>query len=110
MDDKAHAECEPIGPDAIRIDFNRSFSFEEGARLRRGGFGDMDSKWSYLYEDGWLSIYRGVGECWARLKLRECPDGVTVGETWASPTAFENSGCKSIGGYLIDILNCILDR
>jgi len=108
MGEKAGPEHEPIGSDAIRIDFNRTFSLEEGAHLQLGGHGDMDSKWSYFYEDEWLSIYRGSGQCWARLKLRECADGIEVDEAWASPSAFAEYGCKSIGDYLGNILDWIL--
>ena len=108
--EKAGPDHEPIGSDAERIDFDRTFTAEEGAHLRRGGHGDMDTKWSYFHEDGRLSIYRGAGPCWARLKLEEGADGLEVDEAWASPSAFAAAGCEPIPDYLGDILESILRR
>lgn len=108
MAEKPGPEHKPIDLDAKKIQFNRTFSFVEGERLRFGGHGDMDSKWSYFYEDGSLSIYRGSGACWARLTLRDCTNGVEVCEAWVSPSAFARSGCTSIGEYLGNILDIIL--
>ena len=68
----------------------------------------MDTKWSYFYEDGWLSIYRGSGSCWARLKLKESGDGAEVDEACVSPsTFFEAVGREPIRDYLEDILGHI---
>ena len=80
----AGEEHKCIESDAERIDFHRILSIEEGSRLRLGGHGDMDSKWSYFYKDGWLSIYRGSGQWWARLKLCDCAKSLEVEEAWVS--------------------------
>ena len=70
----------PISGGAEVIQFRREFSLNEAIQLKLGGYGDMDSKWSYFFEEGWLSVYRGSGRCWARLKLTSTPTGGHVEE------------------------------
>ena len=108
--EEAGPEHEPIGSDARRIDFDRSFSVAEAECLRQGGHGDMDTKWSFFHEDGWLSIYRGSGPCWARLELQDRAGGAEVGEAWVSPSSFAEAAPGAVDEYLGMILDSISRR
>jgi hypothetical protein len=109
-DSHDYSDYEPIAKDAVRILFDRTFSTQEATLLRRGGHGDMDTKWSYYYKDGWVSIHRGSGRCWARLRLRPGDGGFEVDEAWASPSAFAEAAVDSNEDYLGMIVDSILER
>lgn len=96
-------DCEPITLD-------RKFSIKQLVRLRLGGHGDMDSKWSFYFEDDWLSIYRGSGACWYRARISESSGGGRMEEAWMNRSVSREFGDQCPSEYLGKIFGWILNE
>jgi hypothetical protein len=83
------------------------YSLEEFDAIRRGHFGDHDTKWFFFFESPWLLIYRGnrkFGRCHFWLRFQVSDRGAVVDESWYdneySPWTPEEAG--ELIGYLLD--------
>lgn len=83
------------------------YSLEEFDAIRRGHFGDHDTKWFFFFESPWLLIYRGnrkFGRCHFWLRFQVSDRGAVVNECWYdneySPWTPEEAG--ELIGYLLD--------
>lgn len=90
-------ENHPMPKRRERIAFQRTFTPEEFARIRRGCVPlEMEDKWFVFFEDNWLYFHRSwTGHCIFQLKLEEDTDGGHVVEAWVGR---DTSQYKSRGG------------
>jgi len=49
----------PASESRVRIELPNEYSAADFLALRRGNFGDHDTKWFFYHEEPWLLIYRG---------------------------------------------------
>jgi O-acetyl-ADP-ribose deacetylase (regulator of RNase III) len=72
----------------VRIELSNEYSAADFQAMRRGGFGDQDTKWFFYHEEPWLLIYRGNRRFGSALSFSlRLPDDSAgsgrVAETWA---------------------------
>lgn len=78
----------PASESRIRIELPNEYSAEDFRALRRGDFGDHDTKWFFYHEEPWLLIYRGNRQFGAGLSFSlrmpdESAGSGRVVEAWA---------------------------
>lgn len=56
---EALAAQPPVSEGRVRIELPNEYSAADFQAMRRGGFGDQDTKWFFYHEEPWLLIYRG---------------------------------------------------
>lgn len=72
----------------VRITMRNEYSAAYLGALRRGDFGDQDSKWFFYHEEPWLLIYRGNRQFGSGLSFSlrlpdQRADSGRIGESWA---------------------------
>lgn len=79
----------PIPINAVKVDFEAFLSESQFQTIRRGFFGDQDSKWFFYYDEPWLYIFRGVrrkgeytGFCYWYINFQPEVLGYKVAEAW----------------------------
>lgn len=83
-----------------RLDLPMLYSKAEVEALRRGFFGDQDTKWFFYHEEPWLLVYRGnreFGSCQFWLRL---PDGTSPAPI---AEAFMKGGSESPWGSTVEV-------
>lgn len=58
-----------VSKSRVQIDLRNDYSVVDFQTLRRGDFGDQDSKWFFYYEEPWLLVYRGNRQQSSRLSF-----------------------------------------
>ena len=101
----------PISESRIRIDLPNEYSVADFQVMRRGDFGDQDTKWFFYHEEPWLLIYRGNRRYGSGLSfaLRLPDDGAgsgRVAEAWAEAWVLEalEMGKEEAEGFVSGLL------
>lgn len=85
---EALAALPSVSEGRVRIEFPNEYSAADFQAMRRGDFGDQDTKWFFYHEEPWLLIYRGNRRYGSGLafSLRLPDEGAgsgMVAEAWA---------------------------
>jgi O-acetyl-ADP-ribose deacetylase (regulator of RNase III) len=100
---EALAARPPVSEGRVRIELPNEYSAADFQAMRRGDFGDQDTKWFFYHEEPWLLIYRGNRRYGSGFSFSLClPDESAgsgrVAEAWAEAWILDQFGWGREGG------------
>lgn len=113
---EALAAHPPVSEGRVRIELPHEYSAADFQAMRRGDFGDQDTKWFFYHEEPWLLIYRGNRRYGSGLSFSvRLPDERTgsgrVVEAWVEAWILDQfgwgleSGIERPGVFVSDLLD-----
>lgn len=102
----------PVSESRVRIDLPNEYSAADLNALRRGFFGDQDTKWFFYHEAPWLLVHRGNRRFGAGLSFslrlpQQGADSGRVVEAWAEAWVLEafEMGKEEAEGFVSGLLD-----
>ncbi len=102
----------PVSESRVRIDLPNEYSAADLNALRRGLFGDQDTKWFFYHEAPWLFVHRGnrrfgSGLSFSLLLPEQDADSGRVVEAWAEAWVLEalGMGKEEAEGFVSGLLD-----
>lgn len=96
----------------VRIKLPNEYSAADFQAMRRGGFGDQDTKWFFYHEEPWLLICRGnrrfgFGLSFSLRLPEESADSGMVEEAWAEQRILDalEMNSEQAEGFVSDLLD-----
>lgn len=99
---------QPMPGHRERIDFQRTFSEAEFARIESGHVPqEMEDKWFVFFEDGWVYLHRSwTGFCIFQVRVAKTAGGWRVEEAWVNRdgSQYQSRGTQADAELLANVL------